>query len=201
MKSISFLAALTVTLFTLAAVHNNDVFWGDTVVLSAVRVDDETWQLFFARFDFSVVVSLGLVFVASAAFLVFRKKLEAMAFLLIIPAMVFTVTLPKYLVNRPRPEGTLEGLTNSFPSGTAAESMVFFGLLIYLVGEFVTRRKLRIALQVVLGCTIVLLGVFRLLAGEHWPSDIVGGYMAGALALIAIVWLYRWLPRNQILRG
>ena len=63
MKSISFLAAVTVTLFTLAAVHNNDVFWGDTVLLSAVRVDDETWQLFFARFDFSVVVSLGLVFV------------------------------------------------------------------------------------------------------------------------------------------
>jgi membrane-associated phospholipid phosphatase len=35
------------------------------------------------------------------------------------------------------------------------------------------------------------------LAGEHWPSDIVGGYMAGALALGAIIWLYRRVRTSQ----
>ena len=94
---------------------------------------------------------------------------------------------------RPRPEGDLEGLTTSFPSGTAATSVLVLGFLIYVVGEFVAPRKLRIGLQLLLGLAIVPLGVFRMLAGEHWPSDLAGGYMAGALALFAIIWLYRRL--------
>jgi len=35
-----------------------------------------------------------------------------------------------------------------------------------------------------------------MLAGEHWPSDLVGGYMAGALALIVIIWAYRKLKQR-----
>ena len=183
-------AALTVTLFTMAAVHNNDLFWGDRTVLSALRVDEETWQQFFARFDTTHTISLGFVLAVSAALWLLRKRLEAAAFLLLLPALVFTVSFPKIFVKRLRPEGTLEGLTDSFPSGTAAVSILVLGFLIFLVGEFVAPRRLRMGIQVALALVIALLGVFRLLAGEHWPSDIVGGYMAGALALGAIIWLY-----------
>ena len=56
--------------------------------------------------------------------------------------------------------------------------------------------KLRRGLQLLLGLAIVQLGVFRMLAGAHWPSDLAGGYMAGALALLAIIWLYRRLRQR-----
>ncbi len=88
-------------------------------------------------------------------------------------------------------------MTNSFPSGTAATSVLVLGFLIYLVGEFVAPRKLRIVLQLLLGLAIVLLGLFRMLAGEHWPSDLVGGYMAGALALWVVIWAYRRVRKGQ----
>ena len=184
-------AALTVTLFSMAAVHNNDLFWGDTTILSALRIEDKAWQQFFSRFDTGPAVSPGFVLAVSAALWLLRKRLEAAAFLLLLPTLVFTVSFPKIFVKRLRPEGTLEGLTNSFPSGTATVAILVLGFSIFLVGEFVAPRRLRIGIQVALGIVIVLLGAFRLLAGEHWPSDIVGGYMAGALALIGIVWLYR----------
>ena len=117
------LAVLTVILFTMAAVHNNDVFWGDSTILSALRADNETWRQFFARFDLSIIASVSSVLVVSVVLLVLRQRLEAVATLLILPAIVFTVALPKVLVKRPRPEGALEGMTDSFPSGTATVSI------------------------------------------------------------------------------
>ncbi len=189
------LAALTVTLFTMAAVHNNDLFWGDSAVLSALRVDDEGWQRFFARFDTRSTISLVFVLPVSAVLWFLKKKIEAVVFLLLLPTLVLTVVLPKNFIDRPRPEGTLEGLTDSFPSGTATVSILLFGFLIFLVGEFVESRRLRIAVQLALGGAVVLLGLFRMLAGEHWPSDIYAGYMAGGLALIAVIWVYRRLRR------
>ena len=56
------------------------------------------------------------------------------------------------------------------------------------------------SLQLSLGVAIVALGLFRLLASEHYPSDLMGGYLAGGLALIAIVWLYRRM-RDRLVPG
>jgi len=190
------LALATVVLFTIAAVHNNDLFWGDRTILSSLRIDDTAWQRFFAWFDIRGVAGVSSVLAISIVFSVFRKRLEALIYLAMLPVMGFTIVLPKAFVNRPRPEGALEGFTDSFPSGTATTSVLLLGFLIYLIGEFVAPRKLRIGLQLALGMAIVLLGLFRMLAGEHWPSDLVGGYMTGALALIAIIWAYRKLRRR-----
>ena len=193
---IAILALATVVLFTIAAVHNNDLFWGDRTILSSLQIDDRAWQRFFAWFDIRGVAGVSSVLAISIVFLVFRKRLEALIYLAMLPVMGFTIVLPKAFVNRPRPEGALEGFTDSLPSGTATASVLLLGFLIYLIGEFVAPRKLRIGLQLALGIAIVLLGLFRMLAGEHWPSDLVGGYMTGALALIAIIWAYRKLRQR-----
>ena len=193
---IAILALATVVLFAIAAVHNNDLFWGDGTILSYLRIDDTAWQRFFAWFDIRGVAGVSSILAISIVFLVFRKRPEALIYLAMLPVMGFTVVLPKAFVNRPRPEGVLEGFTDSFPSGTATASVLLLGFSIYLIGESVVPRKLRIGLQLALGMAIVLLGLFRMLAGEHWPSDLVGGYMTGALALIAIIWAYRKLRRR-----
>ena len=88
-------------------------------------------------------------------------------------------------------------MTDSFPSGTATVSILVLGFLIFLVGEFVVPGKLRTGLQLMLAAGILVLGLFRILAGEHWPSDILGGYMAGGLALLAVIWLYRKVRQNR----
>lgn len=195
---IAIYAVLTVTLFTMAAIHNNDLFWGDTSILSALRVDDDAWQRFFAQFDARTPIALSIVLVVFVSLLLLRKWLEAAVYLFLLPVLLVTVSIPKVFVNRLRPEGTLEGMTNSFPSGTATVAMLLLGFLIFLVGEFVAPRKLRIAIQLALGALIIMLGLFRMLAGEHWPSDILGGYMAGGLALIAIIWAYRRVRDHRL---
>ena len=187
------LAVLTVTLFTMAAVHNNDLFWGDRSALSALRVDNPAWQRFFAGFDANTTISISSILAVAVVLWLLRKRLETVVYLFLLPVLVVTVSVPKLFVKRLRPEGTLEGMTNSFPSGTATVAILLLGFLIFLVGEFVAPRKLRIAVQMALGVVIALLGLFRMLAGEHWPSDIYGGYLAGGLMLVAVIWVYRRL--------
>jgi undecaprenyl-diphosphatase len=46
---------------------------------------------------------------------------------------------------------------------------------------------------------IVVTGLERVYVGDHWPSDVVGGYYFGALFLAAIIWVERevvarWRP-------
>ena len=185
------LAGATASIFTLAAVYNT--FPGDMVVFGALRFEDESLQRFFAQFDLSPLLSVAAVLLLSVTCLVCRKWWAGIVSLFILPAQVITIAMPKALVDRPRPEGMLEGVTNSFPSGTAVTSILVLGLAIYFVGMFVGPRRLRITLQLFMGAVIVTFGVFRVLASEHWPSDLVGGYLVGGIALIGIVWMYKRL--------
>jgi membrane-associated phospholipid phosphatase len=86
----------------------------------------------------------------------------------------------KFLIGRPRPEGS--GL--AFPSGHATAAAAFFGAVFYLAGtlEPPVRRIVR-WLAVV---AIVLIAVARVVLRAHWPSDVLGGIALGlALASAA----------------
>jgi undecaprenyl-diphosphatase len=98
----------------------------------------------------------------------------------------------KLAVGRPRPEYFLVDsvpATLSFPSGHALFAVIFGGLLIFLVGELVQPRLLRWGLQAGLVLLVLAVGASRVYLGFHWPSDVVGGYLFGAVALLELVWL------------
>ena len=159
--------------------------------LEALSVHHDPWREFFARFDINPVASLSMTGFLLAVCLARRAVWDAVAVLLILPAQGLVIVLPKLFVGRPRPEGALFGYTDSFPSGTAATAILILGLAIYLVGLYITPNRLRIPLQAALTAAIPALGIFRLLSGEHYPSDVLSGWLAGALSLLAIIALHR----------
>ena len=98
----------------------------------------------------------------------------------------------KELVGRPRPEYLGLGAppaTMSFPSGHAVFAIVFGGLLIYLVERAVPSWRVRRAVQAGIGALVLAIGMSRVYLGAHWPSDVLGGYLLGALALLGLLWL------------
>ncbi|EAQ42250.1 phosphatase PAP2 family protein [Polaribacter sp. MED152] len=92
----------------------------------------------------------------------------------------------KEIINRERP--TLEHLvtvkTLSYPSGHAMTAMAFYGFLIYLILTFKISKLLKFALVTVLLLLILSIGVSRIYLGVHFPSDIVGGFVAGFIWVV-----------------
>ncbi len=81
----------------------------------------------------------------------------------------------------------------AFPSGHALTATVVCGLLLWLTHLYGTRRVLwRTALAVSVVC-VVGVGLTRIWLGVHWVSDVVGGWLLGALTVTLAVWSYeKW---------
>lgn len=104
--------------------------------------------------------------------------------------------LLKLSIGRPRPSGALVNIAGtfhfeSFPSGHVVFFVEFFGFLLFLALVLLKRGPLRHASLIVPGLLIALVGVSRVYLGAHWPSDVVGAYLAGGIWLMLMFEVYR----------
>ncbi|MQY37331.1 hypothetical protein SRB17_53350 [Streptomyces sp. RB17] len=103
----------------------------------------------------------------------------------------------KRAVDRPRPvwpDPVDSARYAAFPSGHAMTATVVCGLLLWLLHRFGAgrvRRRTAVAAAVV---SVLGVGVTRVWLGVHWPSDVVGGWLFGALTVALAVVVYEW-PR------
>jgi PAP2 superfamily. len=91
----------------------------------------------------------------------------------------------KLLIQRIRPDGgAIVMLDFSFPSGHSTIAVTMYGFLAYLLICQLKEKTAKVA--VILGAIfiILLIGFSRLYLGVHYVSDILAGYLVGALALI-----------------
>ncbi len=131
----------------------------------------------------SLETLLVVAFVASLALLPFRRWWLTVVWVLMLAGGEYLNRWIKDAVERPRPEfHHAKGL--SFPSGHAMMSFIGYGMLAYVLAVTVPRAGLRVLLVAVL---VLLIGFGRLFLGDHYFSDVLGGYAAGA------VWLGIWV--------
>lgn len=131
---------------------------------------------------------------------------DAFVFVAFLAAELFEI-LYKSNLTHPRPPASVShddgpsisdlfeqtgGLHNSFPSGHMVRTVLVYGLLAFVVRRLAPwpwARNLALPLAIVL---IVVLAFDRLYLEVHWESDVVGGIVLGAIALLsATVWLDR----------
>lgn len=91
----------------------------------------------------------------------------------------------KALIARPRPVGTAYG----FPSGHATAAAVFVVVALYLCmrAQVGTGRRVVLAALVVLGLGVGVGGA-RLALDAHWASDVLGGWLLGAVCGGGAAW-------------
>jgi undecaprenyl-diphosphatase len=105
--------------------------------------------------------------------------------------------LVKALVDRPRPPMDLIHVAHQltspgFPAGHVLNFTAFIGFLCYLTWVRLSPSLLRTALITLLMAMMALMGIARIDAGEHWPSDVLGGYLLGVVWMVTTVELYEW---------
>lgn len=98
----------------------------------------------------------------------------------------------KLLLHRDRPlteyVAQMHFETFSFPSGHSTGSMVAYGLLAYVAWQIAPSPWNYIAVAIGVGI-ILLVGVSRIYLGAHFPSDVVAGWLLGALGLFVIIFV------------
>lgn len=190
---------LTAILFVLARAY--PVWPGDAAALAAIQeFQQPALAAFFRWVTFIGWLPAAVALVAATALLLLWLRQWADAALLLLLALPMALApLLKIPVGRPRPEyGDIETLTLSlsFPSGHAAFAALFGGFLIYLVGRHCANPRRCYALTALL-LLILLIGLSRLYLGVHWPSDIIGGYLYGGMALAVTIRLRDWLAARR----
>lgn len=114
-----------------------------------------------------------------------RLRKEALAMLATCWTNVLARTAMKQLVNRPRPQRGLvrtgkQSRGKSFPSGHVASAVCLWGWII-AIGLF-PKMRISSAKKLLLGIPTAFMaftGPARVYLGDHWATDVFGGYLFG----------------------
>ena len=159
--------------------------WGPVVYpLELINASAGIWQ-----------VVLGAI--AIVALFIFERRAGWLMLIGSISSLLDNVI--KLLISRQRPPADLVHILNpttgfSYPSGHA----VFFTWLSFMVAFSLAPRikpNYRPILWLAAAVVIVLTCIARVWAGDHWPSDVLGGVLLGIGWSAFVLWLpERWLP-------
>lgn len=144
---------------------------------------------------FAALAAIGL-------FLMQRKRHLAAYVALAVAGGALLSTLLKAGFDRPRPDLVVHGqavFTSSFPSGHSMLSAVTFLTLGAVLAAAQSGRATRIYTLGLAAFVTVAVGVSRVYLGVHWPTDVLGGWAAGAAwALLCWVLERRLRARGRI---
>ena len=194
-------------LFLLASrVKQGDVFALDRRFLLALRGGDGV-PIGSARFasmvrdvtalGSTIVLTIVIMFVALLLGSMGRWRSGVLVALACSGGMLANVAF-KHVVARARPDlvpHLMAETSNSFPSGHAANSAIVYLTLATLAWPLLRRPAARAFAMNAAVLLVVAIGASRIYLGVHWPSDVLAGWLFGALW--AIGW---WRIELRVLR-
>ncbi len=108
----------------------------------------------------------------------------------------------KHLIGRERPPTVNHVIVKTnlaYPSGHSLGSMAVIGILSVLLIPQIRRPAMRWVAGVAAVVFVAAVGLSRIYLGVHWPTDVLGGWVLGALLVTVCFAGYRDLERRQIL--
>lgn len=134
-----------------------------------------------------------------ALLLMWGRRAEALLFAITVPFTSAVSGLVKVAAARARPPAAFMLIHRpgdaSFPSGHALSSLVFFGLLAFILchdgpARTVRQRLVVLTLAATAAFTVALSRVYL---GVHWPSDVAASwFLGGAILTVAIGTFLMW---------
>ena len=126
----------------------------------------------------------GLTLASDGMMLLLRRPRLALITFLAISGGMIASDLLKQTFARPRPDLVPHGVvvtSASFPSGHAMMAAVVYLTLGVLLARTQSSHAVRIYLIAISMSITLLVGVSRVYLGVHWPTDVLAGWMLGAV--------------------
>jgi undecaprenyl-diphosphatase len=147
---------------------------------------------------YSLVIALAI-----ALLMAWRgQRLMVLFVILAVLARTWAVLI-KEIVERPRPSPLLVDVSEqapgfSFPSSHVLGAVLMWGLVYFASEWFIDSPQARKWVRWSSLAIIVLMGLQRVYAGAHWPSDVLGAYLWGGIILFALVKGYEFCGRCRL---
>ena len=144
-----------------------------------------------------IITGFGSFIFITAIFIVLLllyKNRKTIYYVLINTITIFLINdFIKHIVGRSRPSGInlVNESSYSFPSSHSMSSVVFYGLLIYLIHKNVNDKRIKWILIFILSIITSLICISRVYLGAHYLSDVIGGIA------LAIIYLMIFLMMNK----
>ena len=135
--------------------------------------------------------SYALIVFTTLFIILIKKKKYPLAITINLIAVFITSQLAKAIVERDRPLDMLVSAPGySYPSGHSMVGLAYFSFLSYLVIKYIPNKIVKIILPIVFTITILLVGFSRIYLGVHYLSDVLAGFLLGAIYLIIFINIY-----------
>ena len=185
-----------------------DLITSDPIVIADIRIanllvafrnhvltDIFTWITLLGKSP----VILAFIGVTVVLLWLWRKHTYILPLFITVAGSETFTYLGKLAFQRPRPEvAVYTEYSFSFPSGHATIAVAFYGFLSYLLMRFVRNWKRKVNLFFAGILIILAIGLSRIYLGEHYLSDVWGGYLVGAMWLIVAISLAEWLGSKNL---
>ncbi|MEQ8662845.1 MAG: phosphatase PAP2 family protein [Gammaproteobacteria bacterium] len=144
---------------------------------------------------------LTYVTLAVVVYLVLQRQRRAALYVAAAIALGMLISFAlKTGFDRPRPELVPHGslvYTSSFPSGHSMMAALVYLTLGVLLARLQPRRQLKAYVIGLAVLTALAVGISRVYLGVHWPTDVVAGWVAGAVWAMTCWTVALWLQRRR----
>jgi undecaprenyl-diphosphatase len=140
--------------------------------------------------------TMRILAAVAAIWLVWRRNARWIALWLVATCALGTLVqqVLKAAVGRERPvwrDPVDTAHFAAYPSGHALTATVVCGLLLWLLHHYGVGRALWITALVLAVISVVGVGLTRIWLGVHWPSDVLGGWLLGAMLVTLAVTVHQ----------
>ncbi|RSK53973.1 phosphatase PAP2 family protein [Bacillus canaveralius] len=202
----SILAIISLTAFSFMAfsISSSKLIRFDNIVIAYIQGFESLYLTSVMKF-FTLIGSAPVIVVLSLIFLFLIRKFldgrsELTLYIAVTAGSAVLNQLLKLIFQRARPDlhRLIEIGGYSFPSGHAMNAMSVYGISTFLLLRHIPSKSGRRILIMFSVFMICIIGISRIYLGVHYPSDIIGGYLAGGLWLGFTIWLFQRLKGKMV---
>jgi undecaprenyl-diphosphatase len=194
------LCILSLLCFSLVAtlVHGQQIAQFDHQMISLIQGMESPGLTLFMKV-FTIIGSTPIVVILALSAMLFlyfvlHHRFELIFFISIVAGTAIINTLLKLYFVRQRPDlhRLIQETGYSFPSGHSMEAFALYASLAFLLWRHLSTRIGRSIIIILCVLMIILIGMSRIYLGVHYPSDVIGGYLASGVYFTLGVWLFQW---------